>query len=127
MNKFTALLALTAALGWSFAATAATVNVNSGTVSINGGKPVSGSVKANPGDTVTAGPNGSAIISYDNGCVAQVGSGSTVSVVQETQCSAAAGGIGGTGLLVGAAAVAGAVGIGIAVSQKDGKKNSASP
>lgn len=127
MYKFAAFLALGATLGWSVAATAATVNVNSGTVSINGGKPVSGSAKVNPGDTITAGPNGSAVISYDNGCSAQVSSGSTVSVVQEAQCSAAAGGIGSTGLLVGAAVVAGAVGIGIAVSQKDSNKKSASP
>jgi hypothetical protein len=127
MHKLVALLALSATLGWSAAAAAATVNVNSGTVSINGGKPVSGSAKVNPGDSVTAGPNGSAVISYDNGCTAQVNSGSTVSVVQEMQCSAAAGGFGGTGLLVGAAVAAGAVGIGIAVSQKDGKKKTASP
>ena len=127
MLKLSVFLALTALLGWSVVASAATVNVNSGTVSINGGKPVSGTAKVNPGDTVTAGPNGSAVISYDNGCAAQVNSGSTVSVVQEAQCSAAAGGIGGTGLLVGAAAVAGAVGIGIAVSQKDSNKKSASP
>lgn len=127
MHKFATCLALTATLSWTAAASAASVYVNSGSVSINGGKPVSGSAQVKAGDTVTAGPNGSATITYDNGCTDTVGAGSKVSVVQDLQCNAAAGGFGGTGLLVGAALVAGAVGIGIAVSQKSNDKKPASP
>lgn len=124
-------LALLAAVGWSTATFAATVNVNSGTVSINGGKPTASSTPAKVGDAVSAGPKGDATIVYDNGCIMRVAAGSTVSVVTDEQCALAQAGttgptiagIGGTGLVVGSLAVAGAVGIGIAASNGGGSKS----
>ena len=127
MHKFAACLALTATLGWTVAASAATVNVNNGTVSINGGKPVSRSAQVKVGDTVTAGPNGSATIVYADNCTMRVGAGTSVSVTNDDHCALGLAGVGGTGLQFGAALVASTVGIGIAISQKDGHKKSASP
>ena len=131
MRKFATSLALTATLAWSASAIAATVNVNTGSVSINGGKPVAGSAQVQVGDAVTAGPNGNATIVYGNNCTTVVEAGATVSVLPDERCVVGAsglGGFGGTGVLVGAGLVAGAIGIGVAVSQNSGKKKSpASP
>jgi len=128
MRKFTAALAIAGTLGWTAAATAASVTIHSGSVSINGGPPFRGSAQVNPGDTVTAGPNGSATITYGTNCKLPVDSGNTVTVLPDSQCASGFAGFDGTTVIIGAAVVAGAVGIGIAASQgSDDKKKPASP
>jgi hypothetical protein len=120
-------LAVSAIISGSYAASAATVNSANGTISINSGRPLRGAVQANAGDSVTAGPGGQAEITYANGCTLTVAAGTTVLVVTEEQCALAQGGPSGTTLALGATAVAGAVGIGIAVSQNSGNKKPSSP
>jgi hypothetical protein len=126
------ITALISTLAWVGAASAATVNVTSGSVSINGGKPVTRSVQVKVGDTVTAGPKGNANIVYANNCSTPVAPGSTVSVTYDDHCAlglagVGAGGVGVGGALVGAAVIAGAVGIAVAVSSDGRKKKPSSP
>ena len=127
MRKFTALVVIAGTLSWTAAATAATITVNTGSVSINGGRPVRGSAQVKAGDVVTTGPNGNATIAYGANCLAPVAPGSTVTVLADSQCTAGMFNPDGTTIIVGAAVVAGAVGIGIAASQNDDKKKPASP
>lgn len=70
-------------------AQAATVEVIQAKVSVNAGKGfvrVTGSAAVRPGNSVMAGPGGSAEIVYDNGCRQRVEPGSVAVVQQNPQC-----------------------------------------
>ena len=141
LRVFTIAAAL---IGLAHAASAATVDVSQGTVSINGAAPSAGSATVKLGDTVTAGPNGSASILYSNGCTARVASGQTVSVTYDDLCLLSQGanpgsgtgqgvadaatpdpsstsGLSATQLATGAAVIGGAVAIGAVIGTAAGR------
>ena len=115
-------------------ASAATIRVETGTVSINGSEPLSGERTAEVGDVVTAGPTGRARVAYGNGCTIAIDPGTVLTIVPETSCRlgladanpapGAAGAAGADGLAAlgataaGVAVVAGAVGLGVLAISK---------
>ena len=115
-TAFAALLGCTA---FACAASAATVTVVEGNVSINRGagfKPVNGGTGAAKGDRVMAAANSVGQITYDNGCVEEVRAGRTVTVKEPPPCvpgatGDAAGILGGgvAPVVIGAALVGGVV------------------
>jgi hypothetical protein len=124
--RFLAAVAAIALLGTA-PAVAAVVTPGSGPVSVNSGsgyKPITGSVEAQPGDSVMVGPGGSATITYPNGCIFSV-KVDGVYVVQETPtCEAAAI---DNQLLIGAGVVAVGAGVAILASQGGDNDKPASP
>ncbi|MGO9547579.1 MAG: hypothetical protein ACLPPF_22655 [Rhodomicrobium sp.] len=84
-----------------------------GTVLINRGggfQPVTGDVKVLPGDRIDA-REGSAFITYDNGCTARVGPGVVATVLSVPPvCN-------GSTLIIGGLVIAGGTGLAIALSQ----------
>lgn len=114
--------ALVAYLATSAVALAATVQNVAGPVSLNNGngfRAIASGAPANAGDVVMAGAGGSAQIVYDNGCVENVESGTTVNVGEAPACTQGA--VPGTGTMVlGGLAVAGLVGGVIAATSGGG-------
>jgi hypothetical protein len=74
----------------SAASWAATVESGQGDLSINQGQgfaPVNGRVDANVGDSVMVSPNGSATVSYADGCQVNVQPGSVVTIAPLSPCA----------------------------------------
>ncbi len=102
------------------AAQAATVTTSQQKVFVNHGggyHSVTGTVKVNAGDTVMAGPNGSAVITYDDGCKVTVDPGAVVAITAVSPCKL---GLGVDDFAVGAAVIGGAVGAAILLSNDNG-------
>jgi len=120
------ILAAVAATGilLSSAAHAATVTTSAQKVYVNSGggyHVVKGTVTVKPGDTVMAGPNGSAAITWPDGCKSTVAPGAVVPVTDVSPCQAT------TGLdefAVGALVVGAGVTAAVLISNND---NGASP
>ena len=127
MKLSAAALAVIGLLGSARVAIAATIDVSSGSVSINGARPVRGPASVNVGDTVTTGPNGKARIVYANQCFVEIDPGQTVSVLSDDQCvtgtSAGTGLTPGGALAIGAAAVTGVVVLGVVIANANRKQS----
>jgi hypothetical protein len=79
------LVFLTSALSW-----AATLQSGQGDLLVNQGQGfqrVEGRVDANVGDSVMVGPNGSATLSYEDGCQVQVQPGSVTTIGTLSPCA----------------------------------------
>jgi hypothetical protein len=114
----------------STSSSAAIVQVQSGSASINNGQGftrVSSGTYAAPGDSVMVGPNGSALLVYEDGCQQNIAPGAVVTISATSPCSGAGNGGGGQpGLVLGAMAVAGGVG-GAVILSSDNDHHPASP
>lgn len=146
MSKFarwTAGLAglVLASLAQTAGAGAASLSGVQGEVLVDAGqgpKPVTGAANLGVGNTVIA-QNGSAKLTYPDGCAVNIDPGASVTIGEKSPCAAQAGiqtgqvapaavgaaGLSTAALVVGGVVVAGAVGV--AVSQKKGNKHSVSP
>ena len=112
----TAFFAVIACLALCSAAHAATVTASQQKVFVNQGggyHAVTGTVKVNPGDTVMAGPNGSAVVTYDDGCKVTVDPGAVVAITAVSPCQT---GFGIDDFAVGAVIVGGAIGAAVLLS-----------
>lgn len=108
--RYVVSLSVMAALGFSVAAQAATVNNVSGIVSLNKGsgyKRVGSGASAAPGDVIMTGAEGSAQIVYANGCVEDLGPSSVVIISDAPTCIPGAG-LGGSEV-IGALATVGII------------------
>lgn len=111
---------------FSSAASAATITSVTGGVSLSHGdgfKRVSSGASAHAGDTVMAGPSGSAEIVYDDGCRQKVDAGTTVVVSATSPCKSAGA---PTDYILGAAVVGG-IAAGIVLTNNDDDNKPASP
>lgn len=99
---------------------AATIEPVQGALSVNQGQgfeQVNGRIDANVGDTVMVSPNGSALISYPDGCKVNVQPGAVMTIAPISPCASGSyatdnGDNAVAGYIVGAGALA-AVGVGI--------------
>lgn len=92
-NRFATLLAAATFAGVASVGEAATVTSVSGEMLVNQGagyRPMSGEGKLNAGSLVMVGAQGSARITYDDGCVVQVAPGRVELVGAQSPCSAGA-------------------------------------
>jgi hypothetical protein len=107
---------------------AAIVQVQSGSASINNGQGfvrVSSGTYAGPGDSAMVGPNGNAVIVYEDGCQQNVAPGAVVTISATSPCTTA--GNGQPGFVLGALAVAGGVGGAVILSSDNDHYHPASP
>ncbi len=121
------ILAIAALAVVTLQASAATVHVNEGVVSVSRGQgyePIGSGAAVGPGDKVLVANGGSATIVYSPGCQVPVGSGQVVTIPVELPCfatttavapEAAVGGAMSTSV-IGGRVVAGGVGIAIGLS-----------
>ncbi len=103
------------------AANAALLNGIEGNVRVNkvsGFRTVTGATNVAPGDRVTVRGEGQALVQFDNGCVGRIAANQTVTIPTDPPCEPGAG-ADNTPLILGGLAVAGGVGIIIAVANDD--------
>ena len=126
MKKFAAVVAFGVLIGGLSSASAATVSVSNGSVSVNGGKPTLTSATVKLGDQVTVGPSGKARIAYAGACFVDVGPGETVVVISDDQCAASFSnnaGLANPAVAAGVAVVAGAVVVGVLVANSNTRRS----
>jgi hypothetical protein len=127
------LTSIAVALGVLVAAPslAATVTSVKGDVSVNRGsgfQRVEGSVQANAGDFVMAGPGGSGQIVYADGCSIPVNPGSVITIATDSPCGANAQTTNSNDyLFAGAMVVTGGVAVGVALANRNKNNPPASP
>ena len=126
MKKFAAVVAFGVLIGGLSSASAATVSVSNGSVSVNAGKPTLTSATVKLGDQVTAGPTGQARIVYAGACFVEVGPGETVVVISDDQCAAGFfnnAGLANPAVATGVAVVASAVVVGVTVANSNTRRS----
>lgn len=121
---------LAALLMMAGAAQAATVQVTGGSVSLNKGNgftAIVGAAEALPGDTVMTGANGEADIVYANGCTVHVGPSQSATIGEPPVCNAAGLAAPGTGTMLGAVVIVGAVAGAVVFGVSNSNDKPASP
>jgi hypothetical protein len=89
-RPFAGVLSLGAALLFATSTWAATLEPAQGDLSINQGQgfqPVNSRIDANVGDAVMVGPNGTATVTYDDGCTVTVQPGSVTTIAPLSPCA----------------------------------------
>lgn len=121
------LIAVAASLALiASSAQAATLGGIQGQVTLNtgaGANPVAAPTQVKPGDRVSAGPNSTAQIVYDNGCIQTIQANQTA-VVQASPVCEPAGGLNTQTVVIGGLVIAGVVGGVIALTNSGSKSKS---
>jgi len=89
MKRIAAVLAFCLGVRASSCAFATTVTAEQGQVLINTGQGftlIQGATKANPGDKIVVNPGGTARITFDDGCVAEIKPPSVVTISSQSPC-----------------------------------------
>lgn len=108
-------------------ASAATISVTQGSVSVNTGngfRPVTGSATINPGDRIMIPPNGQATVVFNDGCSVQLSTAQTLIVPQASPCATAGQNnplANAGGWIVGGAVVGGGILLATQLNNKDDK------
>lgn len=136
MREWLGAVCFSTAFLFGTATWAADVQSGQGDLSINQGQgfqPVNGRVDANVGDSLLVGPNGSATVSYPDGCQVAVQPGAVTTIAPLSPCASGSyaqqtnNPPDWTPFVIGGIVVGGLVGVGIAAATSRSTSTPASP